>query len=359
MKLTACTYKIPFRAPFRTAGHYFAHRTGLLFFLVYDDGSQIVSEAAPLPGFSEETLEDVLRYLSDHPDWYSFLDDAHLPGFETSIPASLQFACSVLWLKHKAKQSQTNIAVLLGAAPSDSLAVNAAIGLGTTEDLIRKTEEAAAQGYRTIKYKISGEGTTLFEALSHLRESQPGLRFRLDANGCWQPDEAASVLRKFEGFGIEYCEQPVSPADDQRLNRLRSLTRIPVAADESARTLADVKRIIKEKLADVLILKPMICGSVGNLLDILKMAESAGLCTVFTTSLDSAIARRDTALLASALCKTDTAHGLSTGALLASDTLTNADPIENGRFLTGSIPLTLNPDLLNFSLLEQVYERAL
>lgn len=319
----------------------------------------LASEAAPLPGFSEDTMDDVLSYLSTHPDWHSLLHDTQLPGFDASMPASLQFACSVLWLKHRAKQTQTNMAALLSAAASDSLAVNAAIGLGTTEDLIRKTQEAAAQGFRTIKYKISGEGTELFEALTQLRKSLPDLRFRLDANGYWQPDEAASVLRKFEGFGIEYCEQPVSPADDRHMNRLRSLTRIPLAADESARTLADVKPIIKEKRADVLILKPMICGSVRNLLEIVSLADSAGLRTVFTTSLDSAIARRDTALLASALCKTDTAHGLSTGTLLAADTLTDADPIVNGRFLTGSIPLALNPDQLNFSVLEQVYERAL
>ena len=319
----------------------------------------LASEAAPLPGFSEDTMDDVLSYLTSHPDWHGFLHDTQLPGFDASMPASLQFACSVLWLKHRAKQTRTNMAALLNPAASDTLAVNAAIGLGTTEDLIRKTEEAAAQGFRTIKYKISGEGTELFEAITQLRKLHPDLRFRLDANGCWSPGEADRVLRKFEEHGIEYCEQPVSPADDQHLNRLRSLTRIPVAADESARTLADVQRIIKEKLADVLILKPMICGSIRNLLEIVSLAETTGLRTVFTTSLDSAIARRDTALLASALCKTDTAHGLSTGTLLADDTLTDADPIANGRFLTGSISTTLNPDLLNFSVLEQVYERAL
>lgn len=360
MKLTVHNYSLPFRTPFRTAGHLFDRREGFVFLLWYDDGSVLASEAAPLPGFSPESAADATDYLSQNPGLWAFLNQTELPDFPGGMPPSLQFACSMIWLKHHAKKNGCPVTDGIPgcAEAAESVPVNAAIGLGHTEAIISKTAEAVALGYDTVKYKIVGGGAGLLQALQHIRSSYPALGLRLDANGCWSPDEAAGILRQFEPLQIEYCEQPVSPENDHHLQKLRSLTRIPIAADESARTVADAERIINEGLADVLILKPMICGSARRLLEIVALARKAGTGIIFTTSLDSAIARRDAALLASALAGSGRAHGLSTGSLLSSDTLTDADPLANGRFLTGKLPATFNPDLLNFSVLKKLYERT-
>ncbi|MCH8485295.1 MAG: o-succinylbenzoate synthase [Candidatus Cyclonatronum sp.] len=356
MKLTIFKYSLPFRTPFRTAGHIFETREGLLF-LLDDQGYLLASEAAPLPGFSSENLTDILVYLSSNPGWYRFLSLHDLPDFSDSMPPSLQFACSVLWLKHKAHNSNTSVTVVLGKSAAARVAVNAAIGLGSAVEITSKTRQAVSHGFKTIKYKVIGEADELLSALKTIRNTFPALKLRLDANGCWHPKEAAAVLQKFEPLTIEYCEQPVQPDDDHHMAWLRNQTSIPLAADESARTPADVQRILSNRLADVLIIKPMLCGSITNLLRISDAARKAGTDMIFTTSLDSALARRDTAVLAAALSDNAAmAHGLSTGSLLSQDTLNEPDPIFNGLFETAGIAPLLNPKSLNYSVLHKLYE---
>ncbi|MDX1591566.1 MAG: hypothetical protein R3283_06375, partial [Balneolaceae bacterium] len=55
-------YRLPFRSPFKTARGSFKERTGLLVQL-RNESVSLLTEAAPLPGFSRESLDDTEQCL--------------------------------------------------------------------------------------------------------------------------------------------------------------------------------------------------------------------------------------------------------------------------------------------------------
>ena len=75
-------------------------------------------------------------------------------------------------------------------------------------------------------------------------------------------------------------EQPVHRDDWECLGRVYHVAKdkfgISVAADESCRSLDDVKKIVKENLADVINIKLAKVGVLGAL-EIIEVAQSSGL----------------------------------------------------------------------------------
>ena len=56
------TYRLPFKQAFRSAGNEFSHREGII--LMYSEaGIEAYGEIAPLPGFSDENLEQIKEVL--------------------------------------------------------------------------------------------------------------------------------------------------------------------------------------------------------------------------------------------------------------------------------------------------------
>ena len=65
MMLSYYAFKIPFKTPFRISNQVISSRNGIL--LVFDAGDfQAYGEVAPLPGFSKESLEQVLSVLIEN-----------------------------------------------------------------------------------------------------------------------------------------------------------------------------------------------------------------------------------------------------------------------------------------------------
>ena len=76
----------------------------------------------------------------------------------------------------------------------------------------------------------------------------PAGRIRLDANGAWDVDAAVAALDRLAGFDLELVEQPVADLAD--LARVRRRVAVPVAADESLRSLDDARRLAALDAAD-------------------------------------------------------------------------------------------------------------
>ena len=117
------------------------------------------------------------------------------------------------------------------------------------------------------------------------------------------------LLVRLEKFGIEYVEQPVNKIDDYLA--LSQKTNIPLAADESIRSLKDAYDFISQKAVSVIILKPMMLGGIIPTLKIIEFAQENKIKVVVTTSLDSCIGR-SFAVLAASFVDKETAHGLGT-----------------------------------------------
>jgi o-succinylbenzoate synthase len=184
------------------------------------------------------------------------------------------------------------------------------------------TAEAVAAGITTVKVKVSGASAADdADRVAAVREALgPAGRIRLDANGAWDVDTAVASLDRLAGFDLELVEQPVRDLAD--LARVRRRVTIPIAADESLRSLEDARRIAALDAADAIIVKVQPLGGVRAALEVI---EAAGVPAIVSSLYETSIGLAAGVALAAALPDLPYACGLGTGVLLAGDVV--ADPL--------------------------------
>ena len=126
---------------------------------------------------------------------------------------------------------------------------------------------------------------------------------------------------------MEYVEQPVNGLDN--FIKLKSKTVVPLAVDESIRTIKDAAEFIQNKAAAVLVLKPMMLGGIIPVLKIKNLAGQNGIKVVITSSFESVVGRA-MAVFAASTVKEELAHGLATEKYFEKDLFTDPYPVKNG-----------------------------
>jgi L-Ala-D/L-Glu epimerase / N-acetyl-D-glutamate racemase len=91
-----------------------------------------------------------------------------------------------------------------------------------------------------LKLKLGGDDLDLAR-IKAVREAAPAARLLIDANESWTPDHYCNVVPSLRQFGIDLIEQPFPADADEILERLDHP--IPVCADESCHTTADLSRL--------------------------------------------------------------------------------------------------------------------
>lgn len=302
-------------------------------------GIRFFGEASPLPGFSTETLDEALLFLNAHKQAIEVLFERQLTLAEfdrhcaaLNGPPSAGFGLSVAMGDFLARKDHLPLFRYLNPASPGTVAVNATLASSQADELIERAMHAWNNGFTVLKVKVGKNTEAEFSALKTIRESLPDCRLRIDANGAWDAQQALRNLNRFYDLQIEFCEQPVRAADLKGLSDLSRQSPIPVAADESARTLQQIRSVIDRQAADILIIKPMLIGSISQFHAVTDLAAAAGIPVVVTSCLEAGPGRRASAHLAAGLEAQRYAHGLATGRLLRSDFFPSADPIENGYY---------------------------
>ena len=74
---------------------------------------------------------------------------------------------------------------------------------------------------------------------------------RVDANCGWSVKQAIRMLPVLEEFGVTVLEQPLAAEDLEGLGKVSRASRIPVIADESCKTAADIPRWLAKWTASI------------------------------------------------------------------------------------------------------------
>jgi O-succinylbenzoate synthase len=186
---------------------------------------------------------------------------------------------------------------------------------------------STANGCRTAKVKVGERGSSIAQDVARVEAVAaalgPGGRVRIDANGAWDLDTAQRMLTELDAAargggldGLEFAEQPCASVTE--LANLRRRTSIPIAADESVRIPGDVADVVRLDAADIVVLK---VAPLGGARACMELAERAARPVVVSSAMESSVGLSAGLALALALPEQPYAHGLGTGALLASDTV--------------------------------------
>lgn len=285
---------------------------------ITEDGITGWGEAAPYPGHTPETVEDVWEALA------AGGADASR-GSRSQIPATASAALEQARTDLAARRAGIPLWSYLGGSGQPSMAC-AAIGLEESPDrLAARVERMVQAGARQVKIKI--EPGRDVDHLRAVRERFPGLTVGADANGSYRPDEPAPA--ELDDLGLAYLEQPLPAADLEGHAALRGRLVTPICLDEAATTAEAVERIIQQEAADLVSIKPAILGPAPTL-SAIELLSSAGVGVKIGGLVETSVGRAHALALASrpAVSYTDLVPPLW---LLSADPSPHAWDVVDGR----------------------------
>ncbi len=180
--------------------------------------------------------------------------------------------------------------VFFGGAGA-SAETDMSIPLVTPEHGYELAKDIVARGITSIKIKVGGNILDDVARVEAIREAAPGLGLTLDANQGYTTNEALLCLEALDDHDIRplLMEQPVHKDDHEGLRYVTQHTTIPIAADESAYSAANVARLIEMRAVNVINIKLMKSGFV-EALDIAAVCRANHIGLMIGAMIESRLA---------------------------------------------------------------------
>ena len=236
--------------------------------LTLENGMQGYSEAAPFPEVGGEhrgsclaTLKELAatligKFANDYRSLALQMGQlapqhpAARCGLETALLDAhcrmAQIPMWQLWDGHDVRPRETDITI-----PIATLEKSVSLARGWYE-----------QGFRLFKMKVGKDVDQDIRRLEAVHRALPGISFIGDGNQGFSREDCLTFAKGVRRFGgtITLLEQPVAREDLDSLAAIRTITGIPVAADESVRSLTDAREVIAKNAADYINIKIMKTG---------------------------------------------------------------------------------------------------
>ncbi|MGM0448619.1 MAG: dipeptide epimerase [Methanobacteriota archaeon] len=299
---------------------------------VTDDGGMTgIGGAAPSAHYGE-TADTVAAVMPDLLDAVERVGDPHaIHAIEAELRAVVSgnpaARCAVSIAVHDlaAKRLGVPLHRLWGLDPDDAPMTSFTVGLDETDRVREKTADAVEAGYSVLKIKLGTDRDR--ELIDAVREAAPDARLRVDANEAWTPKEAVEKSAWLADRDVEFVEQPVPAENPEGLRYVYERSELPIAADESCVTAADVPAIADR--CDIANLKLMKTGSLSEARRLIAAARAHGLDVMCGCMIESNASIAAAAQLAPLLDYADV-----DGSLLLAD-----DPYEGVGLADGEIRL--------------------
>jgi L-alanine-DL-glutamate epimerase-like enolase superfamily enzyme len=250
------------------------------------DGNEGWGEAAPTK-FYGETTETVLAALDTYgahlPDDPFDLEEAERRWEELlhRNPAARAALSSAL---HDLVGKRLGVPLyrLWGLDPTKAPRSTFTIGIDQPEKMRAKVREA--EQYPILKIKLGTDRDV--EILRTIRDTTDR-EIRVDANCGWTLKQTVRMLPVLEEFGVTVLEQPL-PADQlDGLGEIRRRADIPVIADESCETAADIPPLVGK--VDGINIKLAKCGGLREAIRMIAIARAHGMTVMVGCMIESSI----------------------------------------------------------------------
>ena len=302
---------------------------------VRDDSGRVgLGAAAPSAHYGESaaTVEAVL------PGLLAVVEDAGDPTRRERIEREMRAvvrdnpaaraAVSIAVHDLAAKRLDVPLYELWGLDPNRAPQTSFTVGLADTETMREAAADAVSRGHDVLKVKLGTDRDR--EVVEAVRAAAPDATLRVDANEAWTPREAVSKTAWLADHDVQFVEQPVPAEHPDGMGFVRDHGHLPVAADESCVTLADVPEVAE--IADVAVLKLMKCGGLREAREMVAACRAHGLEIMLGCMVESAASIAAAANLAPLVDYADL-----DGALLLAD---GTDPVSGVPMPGGDIDLS-------------------
>ncbi|MBA1438445.1 MAG: dipeptide epimerase [Epsilonproteobacteria bacterium] len=276
-RITLTKESIPLKTPFVTALRQVESVEFVRVRVVFEDGSVSFGEAPATKAITGEDLQTIANDITKltpsllGKDGKDALKMIHSAGIGSSAKAALDIALHVTTKPKKIELIKTDIT----------------ISLDTSKKMLQDAKEAEVLGFEILKIKLGSDIAHAIEATSKIAQELPKMTLLIDANQAWSVQESLRYIDGVRGLqNIALIEQPVRADDIAGLGAITNYSPIPILADESAFTLADVQKIVQGKVADMINIKLMKCGGVSKAEEILEFAKEQGVRCMFGSMLE-------------------------------------------------------------------------
>jgi len=300
-------------------------RDGILIRLENSVGAVGWGDAAPLPGWSAETLDDVIAAIRSGKS-------------EAQAPSSL--VCAIEAARFALQKYETRSSRL------DHLFLNALLD-GSFQEMLERAGSAVEKGCRCFKIKVAGISSddlpSLLRSISALANGQ--CRFRIDPNRAWEFDATLRVAETLKEYPVDYIEEPLR--DSSKLPDLIKSCSVGIALDETLREIGP-SQLPAFKGASALVLKPTLMGGFKVCRDFAEAGAALGMASVVSACYESGVGIYALARFALTLPRS-AAAGLDTYSRLEADVL--CERLDLGDFIFHGDSLLPDVDISKLHLL--------
>lgn len=276
---------IPYRLPLTSALAWGAHSAlsaaeHVLVRVTLSDGSVGVAEATPRPTIYGETAASVgaiLKHLEPGLLGLNITDELALNRVRNSVAnnhtarGALDIA---LWDARAKSQGQTLFDTLLG--PNKQVRVSFILGIAPLAEMLEEARRVVEAGVHCLKVKVGREYRKDLEVIRELRRAfGPEVLLYADSNETLTPDTAPEVLAAMRDEGLLYVEEPLPARNLRARAELHAQGTLPIVADDSCFTPADLARELDFNTFDVLNVKTARNGFTDGL-NMLRQAAAHG-----------------------------------------------------------------------------------
>lgn len=199
-------------------------------------------------------------------------------------PAPARCALELALYDRIGRQRGLPLHALLGLPRPQAIPTSFTIAIDTPEEMARMASQIA--NYPVIKIKLGSDDDEA--RLSAIRAARPDARLRVDANAGWTREQAFQHVQSLEKFDLEMIEQPLEKHDIPGLGLVQQRSRIPIVADESVQTLADIEALAEAGVQGIN-LKLMKVGGLTPALAMLRRARELGLRVMLGCMIETSI----------------------------------------------------------------------
>ena len=236
--------------------------------MTLSDGSQGYGEAAPFPEVGGETraasltaVSQLGRTMLGYPaDQFKNLAK-RLREQAPDQPAA-RCALETALLDAHSRAHDLPLWALWGGADPREHETDITIPIETPEKTLALARSWYAKGFRLFKMKVGNDVEGDVRRLEAVHRELHGVTFIGDGNQGFSRQECLAFVRGVARFGgrLLLLEQPLVREDLDGLAAIRRETGIPVAADESVRSLVDARQVVAQGAADYINIKIMKTG---------------------------------------------------------------------------------------------------